>query len=107
MKTKVSLVLLLTAMLIACGPSQKITNSWIHPEATSKGPYKSVFVMVLAQSTAASFGVEDRMAALIASRGQQVVVSSSIFPPNMSLSENFTREQMAAYIKKATPIRRQ
>ena len=56
--------------------------------------------MVLAQSTAASFGIEDRMAALIASRGQKVVVSSSVLPPNMAVSENFTREQLTEVIKK-------
>ena len=102
MKTKSIIVLLLATLVIACGPSQKITNSWINPEAGSRGrPYESIFVMVLAQSTAASFGVEDRMAQLIASRGQKVVVSSAIFPPNMTLSETFTREEMAAAIKKA------
>lgn len=102
MRIKLSIFLVVVAMLYACGPSQKITNSWINPEAGSRGrPYESIFVMVLAQSTAASFGVEDRMAALIASRGQKVVVSSAIFPPNMSLSDSFTREEMAATIKKA------
>jgi len=101
MKVKYFTLLLLATLLTACGPSQKITNSWINPEAQTKGPYESIFIMVLAQSTAASFSVEDHMAALLASRGRKVVVSSAIFPPNMSISEDFTREQMAATIKKA------
>ncbi len=40
------------------------------------------------------------MATTIAARGQKAVLSSSVFPPNISISENFTREQMADAIKK-------
>jgi len=100
MKTKSLIVLLFATLLFACGPSQKITTSWINPEAKTKGPYEKIFIMVLAQTTAASFNVEDRMAALLASRGRKVVVSSSVFPPKMSLSETFTREEMAEAIKR-------
>jgi len=100
MKTKSLVVLLLASLMSSCGPSQKIVNSWINPEATNKGPYKSIFVIVISQSIGTSFSVEDRMASLIASRGQKVVVSSAVFPPNLSISENFTREQMAEAIKK-------
>ena len=100
MKLKFLFAILLVTVISACGPSQKITNSWINPESTTKGPYEKIFIMVLAQTTAASFSVEDRMAALLASRGRKVVVSSSVFPPKMSLSENFTREQMAEAIKR-------
>lgn len=100
MKPTCLLALLFSLAISACGPSQRITNSWVNPEAHSKGPYKSIFVMVLSKSNAASFSVEDRMAAIIADRGQKVVVSSAVFPPNLSISENFTREQMAEAIKK-------
>lgn len=100
MKTRILSALIFASILSACGPSQKITNSWINPEARSRGPYESIFVIVLSQNIGTSFSVEDRMAALIASRGQKVVVSSAVFPPNTSISENFTREQMAEAIKK-------
>jgi hypothetical protein len=83
-----------------CGPIQKIINSWINPEARSKNPYESIFVIVLSHSKETSFSVEDRMASIIASRGQKFVVSSAVFPPNLSISENFTREQMAEAIKR-------
>ena len=100
MKTKFPVFLWFALILSGCGPSQKITNTWINPEANTKGPYKSIFVIVISPSNATSFSVEDRMAALIGSRGQQVVVSSAVFPPNLSISENFTREQMADAIKR-------
>ena len=100
MKAKSIYALLFALMFSGCGPSQKITNSWINPEARSNDPYKSIFVIVISQSTGTSFSIEDRMAATIAARGQKVVVSSSVFPPNLSISENFTREQMAEAIKR-------
>jgi len=84
----------------ACRPSQKITNSWINPEATKKSPYESIFIILLSQSKETSFSVEDRIASLVAARGQKFVISSAVFPPNISISENFTREQMADAIKK-------
>ena len=100
MKSKYLFILLFALVFSACGPSQKIINSWINPEAKSRDPYKSIFVIVLSQTKEASFSVEDRMASLIASRGQKYVVSSAVFPPNLSISENFTREQMAEAIKR-------
>jgi hypothetical protein len=100
MKLKFAFLLLISLVLSACGPSQRIVNSWINPEAQSKGPYKSIFIIVLSPSKESSFSVEDRMAGIIASRGNKYVVASSVFPPNMAISENFTREQMAEAIKR-------
>ena len=100
MKSKIIQSLLFIAILFGCGPSQKITVSWINPDAYNKGPYKSIFVMVLAENMSTSFDVEDRMAATINSRGNKAVLSSSVFPPNLSLGENFTRDQMAEAIKR-------
>ena len=100
MKSKNLFIILITLVFSACVGSQKITNSWISPEAGSKSPYKSIFVIVLSQNNASSFSVEARMASIIASRGQKSVVSSTVFPPSFSASEDFTREQMAEAIKR-------
>jgi hypothetical protein len=100
MKYKYLYYLLLALMLSACVPGQKITTSWINPEARTKGPYKSIFVMVMAKSKAASFDIEDRMAQTINSRGNKAVRSSDEFPPQLSISENFTREELAEAIKR-------
>ena len=98
MKLKNMMIMISVLTLSGCGPSQRITNSWINPEAGSKGPFSSIFVIVLSPSNATSFSVEDRLAGIITSRGQKVVVSSAVFPPNLTISENFTREDMAAAI---------
>ncbi len=100
MTTKSLCALLFAAILSGCGPTQKITTAWINPEAHSKDPYKSIFIMALSQSKESSYNVEDQMALTITSRGPKAVRSSDVFPPNIAISENFTREQLADAIKK-------
>ena len=99
MKFKLIYILPIALLFSACA-SQKITTSWINPEAKTKGPYESIFVMVMAQSNAASFDIEDRMAETFASRGRKSVVSSSVFPAQLSASESLTKDQMAEAIKR-------
>lgn len=100
MKSKYPILLLLALTVSACGPSQKIVNSWIAPDPGANAPYKSISVIVMTQNQGNSFDVEDRMAGVIASRGQKAVVSTAVFPPSFTNSENFTREQMAEAIKR-------
>jgi hypothetical protein len=99
MKTKLLFALLLPIILSACA-SQKIATSWINPEAKTKGPYESIFVMVMAQSNAASFDIEDRVAETFASRGRKSVVSSSVFPAQLSAAESLPKDQMVEAIKR-------
>ena len=94
------LTLIIAITLSACGPSQQITNSWINPDVTPDGPYESIFVIVLSQTKETSFNVEDRLANTIALRGQNYVLSSAVFPPNLGISEAFSREQMVEAIKR-------
>lgn len=101
MKAKYLILLFLALLVSACGPSQKIINSWIAPDPGDNAPYKSIFIIVMAQNQGNNFDVEDRMAGIIASRGQKAVVSTAVFPPSFTNSENFTREQMAEAIKRA------
>ena len=99
MKARLLYLLMLATLLSAC-TSQQITTSWINPEAKTKGPYESIFVMVMAQSNAASFDIEDRMAETFASRGRKSVVSSSVFPAQLSTAQSLSQEEMAAAIKR-------
>jgi hypothetical protein len=94
------LSLIIATTLSACGPSQRITNIWINPDVTPNGPYESIFVIVLSQTKETSFNVEDRLANTIAMRGQNYVLSSTVFPPNLGISEEFSREQMVEAIQR-------
>jgi hypothetical protein len=101
MKIKTVLLLLLALVMSECGPTQKIIGSWADPEATSKGPYTKVFVIVLSQNKDANYIIEYQMSQKLASRGFKVVLSTDLFPPNFSFSENYTREQLAESLLKA------
>jgi len=100
METKSFIGFLLVIFISACRPSQKITNSWINPELHTGEPHKSIFVMVLSPNNGTSFDVEDQLALTINSMGNKAVRSTDVFPPNISLSETFTQEQLAEAIKK-------
>jgi len=94
-------MLMLAVILSACGPTQKITSSWVNREALPKGPYKSMFLLAITQNEKAIYTVENQMADLITSRGKKVVQSSVIFPPKFAATNGITRELMAEAIKKA------
>lgn len=50
--------------------------------------------MVLTPSNATAYSIEDRMAATIASRGQEYMVSSSVFPSGTRITKELSHEQM-------------
>jgi hypothetical protein len=100
MKNVILLMLLLSVILSSCGPSQKITGSWINREALPKGPFKSVFVLVISQNTEANYEVEYQMAKVFNSRGVKAVKSTDKFPPKFSVTRDLSKEQLAESIKK-------
>ncbi len=83
-----------------CGPTQKITGSWASPEATAKGPYNKVFVVVLSPNSTANYDIEAQMANTLISRGFKVLRSTDIFPPKFSITQDLTREQLTEAISK-------
>jgi len=100
MKFRIIFILLLTASITGCGPTQKITGSWNDPQATSMGPYNKIFIMVISQNHVANYDIEDQMAKTLIAKGFRVIRSTDIFPPKFSLSESYTRESLAETIKK-------
>jgi hypothetical protein len=100
MKINKASLLLLALLMIACGPSQKITSSWSNPDAKSKGPYNKVFIIVISQNSTANYDIEDQMANTLTSRGFRVVRSTDIFPPKFSITQDLTKEQLTEAIEK-------
>jgi hypothetical protein len=100
MKLKILALMLLTLIMSGCGPTQKITGSWAAPDAASKGPFTKVFVVVLSQNKDANYYIEEQMANTLISKGYKVVRSNDIFPPRFSVSQDFTKDQLAESIKK-------
>jgi hypothetical protein len=102
MKIKtLSLLLLLILLITGCSPSQKITGSWVNREALPKGPYHSIFLVVISQDNNANKSVEDLLAKRIESRGPKAVKSSDFFPLNITATKRVSKEQMDAAIIKS------
>ena len=100
MKLRIFSLLVLSITMWGCGPTQKITGSWASPEATSKGPYNKVFVVVLSPNPTANYDIEAQMANTLISRGFKVLRSADIFPPKFSITQDLTREQLTEAISK-------
>jgi hypothetical protein len=100
MKLKIVSLLLFAMIMSNCGPTQKVTGFWADPEAASKGPYKKAFVIVLTPNKDVNYYIESEIRKTLISRGYKVVMFNDIFPPNLTLSRDFTREQLAESIKK-------
>ena len=100
MKLRIFPLLVLYIIMWGCGPTQKITGSWSSPEATAKGPYNKVFVVVLSPNSTANYDIEAQMANTLISRGFKVLRSTDIFPPKFSITQDLTREQLTEAISK-------
>ena len=101
MKNKLLSLLLLTIMVSGCSPTQRITGSWVNREALPKGPYKSIYIIVISQDNEANRIVEDVMAKRIESRGPKAVKSSDFFPLNITASKRVPKEKMDEAIRKS------
>ena len=100
MKFKIASLLLVVLLINGCGPTQKITSSWADPEATARGPYTRVFVVVLSPNSNANYDIEAQMANTLISRGFKVIRSTDIFPPKFSITKDLTKEQLTESITK-------
>jgi hypothetical protein len=101
MKNKLPVLIIIAALISACSPTQKITGSWVNREAMPKGPYKSVFLVVISQNNSANKSVEDLLAKRIESRGPKAVKSSDFFPLNITSTKRVSKEQMDEAIRKS------
>lgn len=101
MKNRLIILLLFVVMASGCSPTQKITGSWVNQEALPKGPYKSIYLLVISQNNEANSIVENLMAKRIESRGPKAVKSSDYFPLNITAEKRVSKEKLDEAIKKS------
>jgi len=101
MKSRILLLLFFVLLLNGCAPTQKITGSWVNREALPKGPYKSIFILVISQNNEANSTVENMLAKKLESRGRKAVKSSDYFPLNISATRRVSKEQLDDAINKS------
>jgi len=88
-----STLVVLMIILAACGPSQKITTSWVNPDRPAK-KYTTVFVAALIQNNPVKYALEADLGAAAKARGFNVVKGYEIFPPNFN-KENMRDRDLA------------
>jgi hypothetical protein len=87
-KYSFSLAILFTFLLISCGPSQKITSSWINPEIKERPSYKKIFIIALAQNPGYKATIEQDLAYAATARKLEVIKSSEFFQPDFTTAGN-------------------
>ena len=92
-KYTVPALVVLMVVLFACGPSQKITTSWVNPDRPAK-KYTTVFVAALIQNNPVKYALEADLGAAAKARGFNVVKGYEIFPPNFN-KENMRDRDLA------------
>ena len=95
MKFRIFCLLLIVLIMSGMRTEPESHRLLVRSRAASMGPYTKIFVMVLSQNTDANYNIETQMANTLISKGFKVVKSTDIFPPNFSLTQDFTREQLA------------
>ncbi|HMK17913.1 MAG TPA: hypothetical protein VK492_06940 [Chitinophagaceae bacterium] len=92
-KYTVPTLIVLMVVFFACGPSQKISTSWVNPDRPAK-KYTTVFVAALIQNNAVKYALEADLGAAAKARGFNVVKGYEIFPPNFN-KENMRDRELA------------
>jgi hypothetical protein len=92
-KYTVPSLVVLMVMLFACGPTQKITTSWVNPDRPAK-KYSTVFVAALIENNPVKYALEADLGAAAKARGFNVVKGYEIFPPNFN-KENMRDRDLA------------
>ncbi len=92
-KNKALIFFVSTFLIFSCGPTQKITTSWVNPDRPAK-KYTTVFVAALIQNNPVKYALEADLGAAAKARGFNVVKGYEIFPPNFN-KENMRDRDLA------------
>jgi hypothetical protein len=75
------LLFLISIFFYSCGPSFKVTGTWLNKEKLGKGNYKSVFVIAMTPNLEARQSFEDAVAEYSARYGVRAVKSLDVYGP--------------------------
>jgi hypothetical protein len=88
MKKNSLLCLMLISLMVSCGPSHKVTASWVNPNFDRNKTYSKVFIFVMNQNQSATNIIETDLSNAAEAKGFTVMKSSLYFTPV------FTRDQL-------------
>lgn len=78
-------------LLQACGPSQKVTNSWVVPGRDPEKKYNTIFIAALVQSQVTKNIIETDLANVITAHGKKAIKSGDVLPLTFSSLNNDTK----------------
>ena len=102
MKKTTVLALVSLAFMISCGPSQKITSSWVNKDADLSKKYTTIFILAMTQNVAGRNIVESDLANAAQAKGYKVYKSTEVFMDQFTTKE--TAPSKEAVLAKATSL---
>ncbi len=102
MKRIQHLLALALCMVIAasCGPSQKVTSSWVNPDhVVGARKYHKIFVGALVHNTSVRQHLEEDMAAAALAKGYEVVRSIDVLGPTFTKENAPSKEAMLGKVR--------
>lgn len=93
---------LVALILVAasCGPSQKVTSSWVNPDhVVGAKKYHKIFVGALVHNPSVRQHLEEDMAAAAKAKGYEVVRSIDVFGPAFTKDNAPSKEAMLEKIR--------
>ena len=96
---KLILLISMTGLLLSCGTSQRVLNSWVNKEAVKGKDYKKIFVIALTENQAARNIVETDLGNALEGLGLATVKSSNVFPTTFSKEAAPKKEEIISKVK--------
>jgi hypothetical protein len=94
-----SVATLLVFTLLSCGPTQRVTSSWVNPQRPTVSKYNKVFIAALVNNAAYKNVIENDLAAAATARGYQVVKSGDLISPNFTNQNAPTKDAIVQQVR--------
>lgn len=93
-------VVLSAFLFVGCGPSLKITGSWVNESMRTHGKYEKVFLLVLSSNLSARQTVEDAQAKACEANGIRTVKSYTVVTPDM-INRGVDKDMIAQLVQQS------
>ena len=90
---------LISIYIISCGPSHKITSTWVNPNFDRTKKYSKVFILVLNQNQSTKNILETDLTKAAQEKGFAVVKSSEYFTPSFGREELPGHDEIMVRVK--------
>ena len=92
-------LILISIYLVSCGPSHKITSTWVNPNFDRTKKYEKVFVLVLNQNQSTKNILETDLTRAAEAKGFSVIKSSEYFTPAFGREELPSKDVIMARVQ--------